>query len=134
MGGTIPKLFFIHFNETAFIAEEEGSITGFLTGFLSQSVKNEAYIHFAGVHPDYRSRGVAKALYEHFFGVVRGFGCDTVRCVTSPVNESSIRFHMHMGFEVEPGDSELVDISYFKDYDGPNEDRVLFVKKLETSA
>jgi RimJ/RimL family protein N-acetyltransferase len=37
------------------------------------------------------------------------------------VNEASVAFHKALGFEVE---------KVAKDYDGPGEDRVLFVKRL----
>ena len=39
----------------------------------------EAYTHFVGVHPDYRNMGIAKQLYETFFGKVHELGCSTVR-------------------------------------------------------
>ena len=41
--------------------------------------------------------------------------------VTSPANEESVGFHKALGFEVE---------RVAHDYDGPGEDRVLFVKSL----
>jgi hypothetical protein len=41
--------------------------------------------------------------------------------VTSPTNEESVAFHKALGFEVE---------RVAHDYDGPGEDRVLFVKAL----
>ena len=53
----LPRLFFVHFTETAFVAEDGDDLCGFLAGFLSQSRPDEAYIHFAGVSPDHRGRG-----------------------------------------------------------------------------
>ncbi len=44
-----------------------------------------------------------------------------MRCVTSPANEGSVAFHEALGFEAE---------RVAHDYDGPGEDRVLFVKTL----
>lgn len=64
---SLPKLLFIHFSPTSFIAEERGRLAGFLVGFLSQSFPEEAYIHFAGVRPDLRNQGLARALYDTFF-------------------------------------------------------------------
>jgi len=60
MSDMLPKLFFDHFQNTSFIAEEKGEIIGFLIGFLSQSHMNEAYIHFVGVHPEYRGKKIGK--------------------------------------------------------------------------
>jgi hypothetical protein len=49
------------------------------------------------------------------------------------VNKVSIAFHTKMGFEIEKNgdkDKEMDGVSVYTDYDGPNQDRVLFVKKL----
>ncbi len=96
----LPRLFFVHFGDTAFVAEDGGELAGFLAGFLSQTRPDEAYIHFAGVSPDHRGRGVGRLLYERFFAVARERSRTVVRCVTSPVNERSIAFHRAMGFDV----------------------------------
>jgi ribosomal protein S18 acetylase RimI-like enzyme len=128
----LPKLFITHFYQTSFVAEREGEIVGFVIGFLSPAYSDEAYIHFVGVHPNYRDEGIGRLLYEHFFDVVRHEGRSIVRCVTSPVNQRSINFHQRMGFEIVPGDAEINGISFIRNYDGSNEDRVLFVKKLSS--
>ncbi|MBI4171734.1 MAG: GNAT family N-acetyltransferase [Actinobacteria bacterium] len=121
MADMLPKLFFVHFRETSFVAEEDGELAGFLCGFLSQTHADEAYIHFVGVAPERRSTGLGRELYERFFGAVRVAGRGVVRCVTSPVNEGSLAFHRSLGFEAEPGG---------EGYDGPGQDRVLLVKRL----
>ncbi len=130
MANMLPKLFFVHFRNTSFIAEIDGKIVGFLIGFISQTACDEAYIHFVGVHPDFRKTGLGTALYDHFFSVVQHLRCHTVRCVTSPVNQGSIAFHRRMGFSAEASDTIIDGIPVFKDYDGMDEHRVLFVKKL----
>ncbi|QQK77699.1 GNAT family N-acetyltransferase [Salicibibacter cibarius] len=131
MSDMLPKLFFDHFNDTSFIAEEHGEIKGFLIGFLSQSQSDEAYIHFVGVHPEYRKRRIGNELYNQFFSTVQSENRNKVRCVTSPVNKTSIAYHTRMGFDIEQGDKTVDDISVIADYDGPSQDRVLFVKELE---
>ncbi|MCM3772321.1 GNAT family N-acetyltransferase [Priestia aryabhattai] len=60
MSNLLPKLFFDYFKNISFIVEEESEIIGFLTGFLSQSYTNEAYIHFIGIHPGHRGKGMGK--------------------------------------------------------------------------
>jgi ribosomal protein S18 acetylase RimI-like enzyme len=117
----LPRLFFVHFRDTAFVAEDGGELAGFLAGFLSQTRPDEAYIHFAGVSPDHRGRGVGRLLYERFFAVARERARTVVRCVTSPVNERSVAFHRALGFDV----AEVA-----RDYDGRGGDRVLMVKRL----
>lgn len=130
MRDMLPKLFFTHFRETSFVVEEMGAIVGFLNGFFSQTFPHETYIHFVGVHPEYRKAGVARLMYEKFFEVARAKGRTVVRCVTAPVNKTSIAFHQRMGFAIEPGDDEIDGVSVHTNYDGKGESRVLFVKPL----
>ena len=116
----LPRLFFEHFQPTSFIVEDNEVLSGFLIGFVSQTYSNEAYIHFVGVNPKLRKNGLARELYGLFFTKVRDLGCNTVRCITSPVNEGSISFHKSMGFSV----------SLSTDYEGLGQDRVLFSKNI----
>jgi ribosomal protein S18 acetylase RimI-like enzyme len=108
MRALLPRLFFEHFRETSFVAEDGGEVVGFLNGFLSQSSTDEAYIHFVGVRPDRRGTGLARELYDRFFAVARAHGRTLVRCVTSPVNEGSVAFHRALGFEVERSDEYML--------------------------
>jgi ribosomal protein S18 acetylase RimI-like enzyme len=126
----LPKLFFIHFKETSFVAEESGKIIGFIVGFVSQTFPNEAYIHFVGVDPKHRNIGMGRELYTIFMDTVRKKGCEIIRCVTSPVNKTSIQYHKKMGFDIEPGDYLVDGVPVTKDYDGVGGDRVLFKKTL----
>jgi ribosomal protein S18 acetylase RimI-like enzyme len=130
MADMLPKLFFIHFQETSFVVIDQEQIIGFLVGFVSQTYPDQAYIHFIGVHPEYRKRKIASKLYELFFEKMKEKGCQLVRCVTSPVNHTSIAFHKNMGFEIEEGDQVIDGTSVFTNYDGKGNDRVLFVKRL----
>ena len=57
MAGMLPRLFFEHFTDTSFAAERDGTLAGFLVGFISQSRPGEAYIHFVGVAPAERGGG-----------------------------------------------------------------------------
>jgi len=126
----LPKLFFDHFTNTSFIAEINGEIVGFLIGFLSQSKHNEAYIHFVGVHPKFRKQNIGKELYYHFFKVAQQNDRHIIRCVTSPVNKTSIAYHTKMGFVIQTGNKKIDGIEVTANYDGQDQDRVLFVKKL----
>lgn len=134
MSDMLPRLFFAHFRETSFVAKEDAQMVGFLSGFFSQTFADEAYIHFVGVHPDYRKRGLGQALYERFFETVRGQNRNVVRCVTSPVNKISIAFHTRLGFQIEPRETRVDGVPFYPDYDGEGEDRVLFVKHLSKGA
>lgn len=131
MSNMLPKLFFDHFKNTSFIAEIDGSIVGFIIGFMSQSELDAAYIHFVGVHPAFREQKIGKRLYHEFFNVVKQRNRNVVHAVTSPVNKASIAYHTKLGFDIEKGDREMDGVSVFSDYDGPSQDRVLFMKRLD---
>ena len=116
MRDMLPKLFFVHFRDTSFVAERDGELAGFLVGFLSQTELDAAYVHFVGVNPRDRGTGLGRELYERFFTVARRQGRTRVSCVTSPANTASLAFHEAIGFE--PGPPQA-------DYDGPGADRVV---------
>lgn len=130
MADMLPRLFFLYFRDTSFAVEEQGRIVGFLVGFISQSFPDQAYIHFVGIHPDFRKQGLGLQLYERFFKVARERGCTSVRCVTSPVNTESIAFHTRMGFEIEHVTGDHQGVPCTIDYDGNGQHRVLFVRSL----
>jgi ribosomal protein S18 acetylase RimI-like enzyme len=119
MAAMLPKLFFVHFRDTSFVAEANGELAGFLCGFRSQTFPDEAYVHFVGVDPERRGSGLGRTLYERFFEAVAP--CTIVRAVTAPLNERSVAFHQALGFEVERVDDN---------YDGRGQARVLLVKDL----
>ena len=118
MAAMLPKLFFVHFRDTSFVAEDDGEVVAFLCGFRSQTFDDEAYIHFVGVDPAQRGSGLARQLYERFFAAVEPRR--VVRAVTSPQNETSLAFHRALGFEVERIDD---------DYDGHGASRALLIYK-----
>lgn len=130
MRAILPKLFFQHFCETSFVAEDQGMIVGFLVGFLSQTHLDEAYIHFVGVHPAWRGQQIGRTLYERFFQAAQQAGRPVVRCVTAPINKTSIAFHLRMGFQNESPDMGEDGLAVARNYDGLGGERVLFVKRL----
>jgi predicted GNAT superfamily acetyltransferase len=122
MAPMLPRLFFIHFESTSFVADrEDGTLAGFLIGFLSQTDSETAYVHFIGVAPAERGTGLGRELYERFFAAARRNGRSVVRCVTSPQNADSLAFHEAIGFERE---------GTVEDYDGAGSSRVLLARRL----
>ena len=122
MAPMLPRLFFIHFESTSFVADrEDGTLAGFLIGFLSQTDPETAYVHFIGVAPDERGSGLGRELYERFFETTRRSGRTLVRCVTAPENADSLAFHDALGFDQE---------GVAANYDGAGASRVLLAKRL----
>jgi ribosomal protein S18 acetylase RimI-like enzyme len=123
---SLPRLFLDHFHATSTIAEsgavnDRAGLAGFLIGFLSPSEPDEAYIHFVGVHPDLRGKGLARTLYQRFFAVAAANDRRRVSAITAPQNAGSIAFHTALGFTVSPP---------IPDYDGEGSAKVLFQRRL----
>ena len=125
----LPRLFFRLFPGTSFAVEENGELVAFLVGIVG-SPADEAYVHFVGVHPEHRSGGLGRGLYEKFFAEARSRGCRLVRAITSPVNKGSIAFHRRMGFEILEGDRENDGVNVHSDYDGDGKEKVVFRRGL----
>jgi predicted GNAT superfamily acetyltransferase len=114
-------VFLDHFHATSTIAEADGALAGFLIGFLSPSQPDAAYIHFVGVNPTWRGRGLARVLYERFFALASADNRQVVRAITAAKNAQSIAFHTAMGFTVSPP---------IPHYDGDSAAKVLFERRL----
>lgn len=127
----VPRVFLLHFHATSLIVEHGDLLVAFLIGFDSQSYDDEAYIHFAGVHPEYRGRGIGRSLYERFFERCRQNRRTVVRACTSPVNVNSIAFHRKMGFILEDGGGRINGIKVFPDYNKPGDHKVRFKIDLD---
>lgn len=131
MSAMVPRLWFKDFRDTSIVAEDEtGKPVGFLVGYVSPNNRSKAYIHFVGVDPEYRGRGLGKSLYLRFREATLSAGCSEIHAVTAPVNNASLAFHEAMGFVVvEPNGTQSLPTQAqgVKDYDGPGEDRVLLL-------
>jgi ribosomal protein S18 acetylase RimI-like enzyme len=121
IGHALPRVFLDHFHATSTIAESDDGMAGFLIGFLSPSEPEVAYIHFVGVHPRLRGKGLARTLYQRFFAVAAANDRRRVSAITAPQNTGSIAFHTAMGFTVSPP---------IPDYDGQGSAKVLFQRGL----
>ena len=131
LSAMLPRLFLNHFNDTSLVFEKEGEMIGFLIGFISPSLKKEAYVHFMGVHPDFRQKGIGTLLYERFIEICRRHDRSIIRACTSPVNRGSVEFHKRIGFKLEPGDDEIEGLPVTSDYNRPGDHKVRFTKKIK---
>ncbi len=117
----LPRLFLDHFHRGSLVVAGPDGIIAFLIGLLSPDRPERAYIHFAGVAPQARGRGLARGLYEEFFALARADGRRMVGAITSPGNSGSISFHRSMGFTVT---------GPVPDYNGPGQQMVVFERPL----
>jgi len=130
MSPRLSHVFFSHFAPTSFVIETETELAGFLLGFLSQTRVDEAYIHFVGVHPDFRRLGLGRRLYERFFAAARQHGRAWVSSITAPCNTTSIGFHRRLGFLMEKGNGIVDGVPARLDYAGEGGHRVVFHRRV----
>jgi ribosomal protein S18 acetylase RimI-like enzyme len=118
---SLPRLFLQLFYRTSLVVDGQDGPDAFLCGILSPSDSDRAYIHFVGVAPAARQRGLGRQLYDEFFRIARADGRSVVSAVTSPVNARSIAFHESMGFTVT---------GPVPNYHGPGRDLIVFERGL----
>ena len=121
-------LYVYEFADTGLVMKEGSDVVAYLLGFALPE-KAVSYIHLVGVRQEYRSRGLARQLYQTFFELVKLMGCAQVKAITSIANQGSIKFHKAMGFTLQ-GDHQIGDVTVVRNYSGPGQDRVVFVKKF----
>jgi ribosomal protein S18 acetylase RimI-like enzyme len=66
--GLLQRLFFEHFGPMSFFVGADGAVEAFLIGFRSQSQPRLGYIHFVGVRPDLRGRGLGRLVSPNHAG------------------------------------------------------------------
>jgi GNAT superfamily N-acetyltransferase len=50
------------------------------------------------VHPDYRGRGVGKALMQHALEETKKLGCNALELSVDPANEMAHKYYLSLGF------------------------------------
>ncbi|MEA2544863.1 MAG: hypothetical protein QOI09_136 [Chloroflexota bacterium] len=137
VSGLLQRVWFQHFTGTSWIAEDEdGHLLGFLVGFISPDDPEVGYVKMIGTNPNRRRHGLGAELYRRFFDDVAGRGVRRVKAITWPGNRASVGFHQSIGFGLVdgPGTQNLFGFPAFADYDGDGEDRIVFVRELDSEA
>jgi ribosomal protein S18 acetylase RimI-like enzyme len=119
--GSMPRLFLDLFWRTSLVIDGPAGPDAFLIGIMSPSQRDRAYIHFVGVAPAARDRGLGRLLYEEFFRQARADGRTAVSAITAPVNTGSVAFHRSMGFSVTGPVTA---------HNGPGHDMIVFERTL----
>ncbi len=81
---------------TCFVAEEGGRLAGLL---LCGHDGRRGYIYHTAVHPDFRRRGLGKALVDAALGALRAEGIMKAALVVFAANETGNAFWEAIGFE-----------------------------------
>jgi ribosomal protein S18 acetylase RimI-like enzyme len=110
----------------------DGRLRGFIVAFVSPDDPLTGYVHMVASDPNVRRAGIGRALYGRAWADLADRGAVRVKAVTWPGNRISIAFHEAIGFTVDdgPGSQPIYGTPAYPDYDGPGEDRVVFVRPL----
>ncbi|HEY6780739.1 MAG TPA: GNAT family N-acetyltransferase, partial [Thermoleophilaceae bacterium] len=104
------------FGDTALVCRaDDGSIAGYLFGFISQT-EPVGYVHLIATRLSHRRRGVARLLFERFERLATERGAVALKAITTPSNGNSVAFHRSMGMSVTEQ----------PDYAGPGNARIVF--------
>ncbi len=121
----LSRLFFLQFAPVSFALETDGNLVGLLIGLLSHTRPDEAVVHFVAVDPAYRRQGLGRRMYERFFAAALLHHCRAVRAHLVPADREAIAFHLALGFEPLPGDTQVDGIPVWSDYTGRGGHRVI---------
>jgi L-amino acid N-acyltransferase YncA len=114
--------------DNAFVIKDEEIVAAYLFGIFS-TTEPLAYVHLIASHNNYKRMGLASALYNHFINKAKNHGCKYLKAITSYTNITSMNFHKNIGMELL-GEPNKDGITVVKNYAGPNEDRVVFIKEI----
>lgn len=99
-------------------------------GLISQIEPENAYIHLLCVDTHFRGKKLAPKLINKFIQIVSEAGSTNISLLSKPSNTNAIKFYNKQGFISKKSDETFEEngINIFKDYDGPDQDKIIFYK------
>jgi GNAT superfamily N-acetyltransferase len=119
------------FASTCPIALIDDSLAGAVVAFRSQEEPEEIYIQDVMTHPDFRRRGVTRALLAAVRDRAEHWACRRLYLTSEPENTSAHATWTNLGFTNVPGDYAIDGVSVVADYKGPGKDRAVYELLLE---
>ncbi len=78
------------FRSTSVVAEIDGDIAGFVTGYLRPEAPEVVFVWQVAVDHAYRGRGIGVAMLDHLVNDAAEHGISTLETTVSPDNEASV--------------------------------------------
>ena len=113
-------------------AAEAGRPLGILLGVASPRAAGEASIQRIAVDPEFRRRGIGRALVGRFSDAQERAGASRLTAACRPDDRPALAFFSALGFQPNggPGSRKLYGVPAFEDWEGPGEDRVLLERSI----
>jgi ribosomal protein S18 acetylase RimI-like enzyme len=113
-------------------AAQAGRPLGILLGLASPNATGEASIQRIAVDPEFRRRGIGRALVSRFADAQERTGASRLTATCSPDDRPSLAFFAALGFRPNagPGSRKLYGVPAFEDWEGRGEDRVLLERPI----
>jgi ribosomal protein S18 acetylase RimI-like enzyme len=113
-------------------AAQAGRPLGILLGLASTNAAAEASIQRIAVDPEFRRRGIGRALVIRFADAQERSGASRLSATCRPDDRPSLAFFAALGFRPNagPGSRTLYGVPAFEDWEGPGEDRVLLERPI----
>jgi ribosomal protein S18 acetylase RimI-like enzyme len=113
-------------------AAQAGRPLGILLGLASPHATGEASIQRIAVDPEFRRRGIGRALVSRFADAQERSGASRLTATCRPDDRPSLAFFAALGFRPNagPGSRNLYGVPAFEDWEGPGEDRVLLERPI----
>lgn len=112
-----------HFRDTAIVAEANGCLRGFITGYRIPTHPRTLFVWQVGVAPESRGQGLALQLLEAL--LARAADVDTLETTVTPDNRASMTTFSRLADRLHAPIAETVMFSKQHHFDGAHDDEVL---------
>lgn len=112
-----------HFGDTAIVAEADGHLVGFVTGYRIPGRARTLFVWQVGVAPEARGQGLALRLLEALLG--RLGDVDTLETTVTPDNRASMATFERLAERLDAPIARTVLFSKQRHFDGAHDDEVL---------
>lgn len=123
-----------HVAGTSWLAQADADARplGILLGFTSPDHPDEAVIQRVAVDPEFRRRGIGRALVGRFAVDRTHAGASRLTAACRPDDRRALAFFGALGFtpNAGPGSRKLYGVPAFENWDGPGEDRALLERAI----